>query len=393
MTLIRTLVVTLVATLLVTSFRWAAAEGSEPDVTFYRSNEIGIPFEKILKEQVSSNHFVLVHLNAVVNGSAEEYLLLEEGRQVRRWVTRRDKRGDRLSESSYVGGQLVDERRFDSMGRLIGSAAYENGALVSRSTYEYQPRLVSVEAVGPDGSLQFQASYRLAATGNIRDFTRSAQDEDQTGARFVFVGGDLLEEVITTGSTRIISRYLSGEPYQVEEWREGRLHLVLDIERSVDGVLIAKTSTEPERERLTQTRFDSAGRVMEVLITERGLKRILIQHTRDAAGRVVMTLRQSGDDEERWYYYYVHDGHELAISEVHPDKQLRSQRYEQDGLLVSVTTFDVDGSHGEVDVPSTWQVEFYREGVPVRREYYRQGERVKEQVLLHGQVVRERAFD
>lgn len=398
MTRTRPPVLALVTMLGLTSVFWTAAEIAESSIRYYRSNEIGIPFEEISETKIADHRFVLVHLQPTAisgmgEGGGDERQLLEDGYQVRSWVTRRGVSGDRLSESSFIGGELVAERNFDVSGRLAGSATYEAGAMVSRSIYTYEPRLVRVEVVGPDGAVQFCAAYHLSATGQLRDFVRIAPGEDRTGVRFMFAGGALLEEVITTSSTRLVSRYLSGEIYQTEEWRDGTLHTVRDSQRSANGALTTETVTEPERERRTTTRFDGADRVLEVMTIERGRELELIRHERDAAGRIVTTIRRSPDREERWHYYYLQDVLSARSSEAEPDERLRSQRYEQDGLLVSVTTYEVDATEGEDDTLSAWQIEFYRDGVPIRRERYRGDMRTHEQVLRDGQVIRERALN
>ena len=383
----------LAAALGLTSALWAAAQSSDGQNTYYRANEIGIPFEEISPAAAADHRFVLVHRRAAGDAGGSERLLLEDGRQVRRWVTRRDARGERLSESDYVGGELVAERSFDASGRLAGSATYADGALLTRTAYTYEPRLVRVEAVGPEGAVQFRATYELAATGQLRDFVRIAPGQDQTGARFVFAGGALIEEILTTGSTRLVSRYLAGERYQVEEWRGDRLHVVRETQRSPDGVLIAETVFEPARDRRTTRRFDAAGRELEVLTTEQGRQMEIARHARDAAGRIVTTTRESADGDERWDYEYAEDVLSAGASGEGPDDRLRSARHQQGGLLVSVTTYDLDAAEGADDAPSTWQIDFYRDGVPFRRERYRGEVRTHEQILRDGQVIRERVLD
>jgi len=204
----------------------------------------------------------------------------------------------------------------------------------------------------------------------------------------------LVEEVLTTGSTRLVSRYLAGERYQVEEWRGDTLHEVREVERSPEGILIAETVVEPARERRTTTSFDGSGWVVEVLTTKQGQQVELVHHVRDAAGRIVTTIRKSVDGEERLHYEYAEDELLLGSSGEGPDDRLRSERYEQDGLLVRVITYKLSAAGVDVDdeLP-TRQVDFYRDGRPVLREHYRGDVKTHVQVLRDGQVIRERVFD
>lgn len=368
---------------------FGAAAQSAGGAVRYRSNEIGIPFERISPAQAGDHRFVLVHRPAVAQGDAtqEERLLLDQGRQVRRWVTRRDAGGRLVAEYDYAGGDLTAERSFDAEARLTAAAAYEAGELVSRTVYTYQPRVVQVESTGADGSMRFRVTYQLATTGQVRDFVRIAPGQDRLGARFVFGGGALVEEVVTAGATRLVSRYLAGERYQVEEWRGGVLHSVRDLEYSSDGLLVAETRTEPAADRHTITRFDAAGHVLEALTMERGAQVEMVRHRRDAAGRIVTTQRETDAGDERWDFEYAVDAPTAAAADD-PDGRLRAARHRQNGALVSVTTYQ--GADGD---PSARQVDYYRNGLPYRRLFFRGDERVREQVLRDGAVIRERVFD
>ncbi len=368
----------------------AAAQSAGDGAVHYRSNEIGIPFERISRSQAGDHRFVLVDRPAVAQGDTtlDERLLLDDGRQIRRWVTRRDAGGDLVAEYDYAGGELAAERSFDAEGRLTATAAYEGGEPVSRTAYTYEPRAVRVESTDADGSVRYRATYELTATGQVRDFVRLAPGQDRFDARFVFGGGALVEEVVTVGSTRLVSRYLAGARYEVEEWRGGVLHSVRELQRSPEGLLIAEARTEPETDRRTITRFDTAGQVIEVLITERGARVESVRHRRDAAGRIVTTQRETGAGDERWDFEYAVDAPAAAAAGGGPDDRLRAVRHRQDGTLVSVTAYQEAG--GE---PPARQVDYYRNGVPYRRVFFRGDERLREQVLRDGAVIRERVFD
>lgn len=374
------------------------------DAVHYRSNEIGIPFERILPAQAGDHRFVLVDTPAVEQGETTlaDRVLLEDGREVRRWATRRSAGGGLLAEYDYVGGELVDERVYHSDARLSDTYAYAGGELVNRTSYTYEPRAVRVESTDADGSVRFRATYELAATGQVRDFVRLAPGQDRFDARFVFGGGALVEEIVTAGSTRLVSRYLAGARYRVEEWRDGVLYSVRDLERSPEGLLIAETRTEPATERRTHTRFDAAGQEIEVITDERGTRVASVRHRRDDAGRIVTTQRETGAGDERWDFEYTVDAQTAAAAAGGPDDRLREVRHRQNGELVSVTTYqesgseaggpDADGSEAD-DGPPLRQVDYYRDGVPYRRVFFRGDERLREQILRDGAVIRERVFD
>lgn len=380
----------LAAALAVTAVVSIAAESAQDREIYYRSNEIGIPFEKIPQDAVAEHRFVLVHRGAVDHGDAagEERLLLDGGRQVRRWVRRRDAGGALIDESDYVDGMLVAERSFDDTGRLTEAAAYDDGVPVSRTAYAYEPRTVRVEVTGSDGMVLQTATYELAATGQLRDFARVEPGADRLGVRFVFAGGTLVEEAVTSGATRLVSRYLAGERYEVEEWRGDVLHAVRELERSPDGFLVGETRIEPALDRRTTSRFDAAGRVLEAVTTEDGRQVELVRHHRDAAGRIVTTRRATDAGEERWEYEYVTDPQ--AGSADTPDDRLRTVRFEQNDELVSFTTYEWPSDD---DGQPTRQADYYRDGAPYLRVHFRGDTRVREQVLKDGQVVRERVFD
>ena len=382
----------LAAALAASALLCATAETARGQVLYYRSNEIGIPFEQIPQAEAADHRFVLVRRSAAGQADeiSDERLLLDAGDQVRRWVTRRAADGLLLGESDYVDGTLVAERSFDATGRLTQEATYEAGELVSGTAYAYEPRLVRVEATGSDGAVLFRATYELAATGQLRDFIRIAPGEDRSGVRFVFAGGTLVEEVVTSGSIRLVSRYLAGERYEVEEWRDDTLHSVRELERSPDGVLVAETMIEPALDRRTTTRFDSAGRVLESVATERGRQVELVRHHRDAAGRIVTTWRETEAGEERLEYEYVEAARPASASGDHPDDRLLVVRHEQNDDVVSVTTYEWPGGDDE---PPTSQVDYYRDAVPYLRVHFRDDVRIREQVLRDGAVVRERVFD
>ena len=370
------------------------------DAVHYRSNEIGIPFERILPAQAGDHRFVLVDTPAVEQGETTlaDRVLLEDGREVRRWATRRSADGGLLAEYDYVGGELVDERVYHSDARLSDTYAYAGGELVNRTSYTYEPRAVRVESTDADGSVRYRATYELAATGQVRDFVRLAPGQDRFDARFVFGGGALVEEIVTAGSTRLVSRYLAGARYRVEEWRDGVLHSVRDLERSPDGLLITETRTELATDRRTHTRFDAAGQAIEVITDERGTRVASVRHRRDDAGRIVTTQRETGAGDERWDFEYTVDAPTAAAAAGGPDDRLREVRHRQNGELVSVTTYQESGgseaSGSEAGGgPPLRQIDYYRDGVPYRRVFFRGDERLREQILRDGAVIRERVFD
>ena len=377
----------------------------EVESVHYRSNAIGMPFERITPAQAGDHRFVLVDHPAVEQGETTlaDRVLLEDGREVRRWETRRGAGGDLLAEYDYVGGVVVDERVFHADARLSATYAYEGGELVNRTTYTYEPRTVRVESIDADGSVRYRATYELAATGQVRDFVRLDPGQDRFDARFVFGGGALVEEIVEAGSTRLVSRYLAGARYRVEEWRDGVLNSVRDLERSPEGFLIAETRTEPPADRRTITRFDAAGQVIEVITEERGAQVASVRHRRDDAGRIVTTQRDTGDGGERWDFEYAVDARTAAAAAGGPDDRLREVRHRQNGVLVSVAAYreagdsesgdSESGDSGSGGGPPLRQVDYYRDGVPERRVFFRGDERLREQVIRDGAVIRERVFD
>ena len=392
MSAIRPSLPALAAALAVTAVVCVTTVSADGQAVYYRSNEIGIPFEEISAAAAAEHRFVLVHRSAVEQGdmAADERLLLDGGNQIRRWVTRRDAGGSLVGESDYADGKLVAERSFDDTGKLTEVAAYDNGVLVSRTAYAYEPRVVRVEATGSDGAVRYTATYELAATGQLRDFVRIGPGADQLGARFVFAGGALVEEAVTTGTTRLVSRYLAGERYEVEEWRDDVLHSVRELERSPDGVLVAETRIEPARDRRTTSRFDAAGRVLEALTTEGGRQVEMLRHHRDTSGRIVSTWRETDAGEERWEYEYVQGAQAASASGDRPDDRLSSVRYEHNDELVSVTRYEWPVADDEQSIRQT---DYYRDGAPYLRVHFHGDVRIREQVMKDGQVIRERIFD
>ncbi len=387
----------LAAALAVTAAVSVPAQTAEGRDVYYRSNEIGMEFEEIPQAAAAEHRFVLVHRGTVEgsDGAGEERLLLDGGRQVRRWVTLRDAGGTLIAESDYAAGMLVAERSFDDTGKLTEVSEYDRGVLASRAAYAYEPRMVRVVVTGSDGAVLQTATYELAATGQLRDFARVEPGADRLGVRFVFAGGTLVEETVTSGATRLVSRYLAGERYEVEEWRGDVLHAVRELERSPDGFLVGETRIEPALDRRTASRFDAAGRVLEAVTTEGGRQVELVRHHRDAAGRIVTTRRETDAGEERWEYEYVTDPQAGSPSEDTPDDRLRTVRFEQNDEIVSVTTYEwpPDDDEPGDDGQPTRQADYYRDGAPYLRVHFRGDTRVREQVLRDGQVVRERVFD
>ncbi len=381
----------LAASLAVTALLSIAAQGAHGQEAYYRSNEIGIAFEEIPESAAGGHRFVLVRRGSLEDGegAGEERLLLDGGRRIRRWVTLRDAGGTLIAESDYAHGKLVAERSFDGTGKLTVAHAYDDGVLVSRTAYTYEPRMVRVEVTGSDGAVLQTATYELAATGQLRDFVRVEPGVDRLGVRFVFAGGTLVEEAVVSGTTRLVSRYLAGVRYEVEEWRGDVLHAVRELERSPDGVLVGEVRTEPALDRRTATRFDEAGRILEEVIAEGGRQVELVRHYRDAAGRIVTTWRETDAGEERWEYEYVEAPRAASASGDSPDDRLRAVTYEQNDETVSVTVYRWPPGDGQ---PAR-QIDYYRGGTPYLRVHFQGDTRVREQVVKDGQVIRERVFD
>ena len=174
----------------------------------------------------------------------------------------------------------------------------------------------------------------------------------------------------------------------MEEWLGGTLHTVRQLERSPGGSLVAEYVTEPARDRRTATHFDAAGRVLEVIVTERGSQIELVRHHRDEAGRIVSTRRENAIGDERLEYDYVVSV-QAALNDGLDDR-LQSLRHEQNDDLVSIETYTWPAADEEL---LARQLDYYHDGALHLRVLFRGDTRTREQVLRDGQVIRERVFD
>lgn len=234
---------------------------------------------------------------------------------------------------------------------------YGEGVLLARRRYRGEALLTT-------------EYFRYWADGTLRVVRRIA--ERGATVEYRYRDGRLDEEWLVAGRSTERTRYdAAGRVVSRTRWRDGELvereereYWGDDADDPVRRVVVFADGSE------TVSRYDETGRLLGSSVARDG--EVASDRTRVFEdGLLVEEREQSGGVAKVWRYLY--EGDELV-----------EERYLEDGELVKVTDYRVEGF--------TRVETLYRDGEEALRISYDGRDRVREEVVRDGEVIRTRTF-
>jgi hypothetical protein len=349
----------------------AGAARGFPDELLYRSNGVGMSLERVAPYLRDSSRWILAVSRS---GPGEVRRLFDNGKEVRKWVTSGAEKGSRREEREYSGGVLAARRVFDESGNLLQEETYDAGTLSQKSLYTYTgSRLTRMRSLAPDGSLLSSERYVYGVSGTLREVRRTGADGEVRYSSYVAGRAGVSEERNSAGDVLSVQRYDTQGRLVSREQRRGDDVLVREdfLFRPDSAFLLSSRETVPSAKKVTERRYDEAGRLVSETTTEKGAVAEEIVITRDEKGRVTAKTRRTPAGLETWKYVLDDAG------------KAARESYFRLGSLQKVIVYGPGKQRTE---------ELYKDEEMVLKAWFDGDARLREEVYSGGTLVRERKY-
>src|SRR5208337_1920768 len=138
----------------------------------YRSNDFGMPLQRIAPYQQGASRWIL---RVRRTGLDEVRLLSDNGKEVRRWELSWNTQRTEKVEKEIAGSLLAARRVYDASGGLLQEEEYTAGALSKKTLFTYaNGRLEGTRVrAGSDERQVSQEEYFYATNGGLREVRRT----------------------------------------------------------------------------------------------------------------------------------------------------------------------------------------------------------------------------
>jgi antitoxin component YwqK of YwqJK toxin-antitoxin module len=352
-------------------FILTASASSAADV-YYRSNELGMPLERI---PAFRRHESVWVLGVERSGDREVRRLYQEGTEARRWDTGPLEGGVKREEREIIAGDLAAYRVYTNAGDMLLEELYENGTVTQRSVFTYSnTRLVAQRVQSADGSVASTTEYVYSTKGGLRAVRRTAAGGDSAASIFVSGAPGIAEERNSVGDSLFVSRFdARGRRINAERRKADERTLREDfVFQQGSDRLATSAETRPLEGKSIARSYDDKGFLASesVQIGEKVVERTDL--TVDDQGKIMDKTRRSADGFEEWRYAWG------------PDGKKEREEYRRRGMLEKITTF--------VSVSARTE-ELYNDGELFLKVYFEGDRRVREELYRNGALLRERKFE
>lgn len=342
------------------------------EITYFRSNEIGITLEKIDWYRIDEFEYVV---SLEKKGDTVIKRLLKDQKEIKRWETQYDKRMRKLKESEYQDDVLASVLIYNKDRALVEEYLYTDGELSEKKLYQYSKRgLSKVQTYDKEEKLLYEDFYSLARSGRLRSVIRIWANGNIRISRFAYGSGLLVEQREYIENKLYIARFDSkGRLLSWEQWEDDKL------EKSKVIVYNSETGTKEREEETDYTKqesivrlYDKQGNLLSEDVTGGSRIQSEVTYEYDDKGRLVLKRVKGPLGIEEWRYFY-NDA----------DKLIREE-YWRRGFLEKRTFYTDDESYYE---------EILRENEVFLRVYYKNDKKIKEEFIVDGQVEKIRTFE
>ncbi|MGO9307968.1 MAG: hypothetical protein ACLQDL_02960 [Spirochaetia bacterium] len=338
----------------------------------YRSNDFGMPLERIAPYQQDAFRWIL---RVRRSGPDEVRLLSDNGKEARRWEISWNRDRTEKVEKEFAGTVLAARRVYDAAGTLLQEEEYTAGALSKKTLFSYADGRLARTRVraGPDGQQVSQEVYLYATDGGLREVRRTSAAGDTSVSSSLTGSAGLAEERSTMGGSVFVERYdPNGKLVHRERRDAGAAVSIEDFTYDPKSHSLASSVERlPAENGLVERRYDSSGRLSQETRRVKGVVQEVVGYERDDGGKVTSKTRRSSQGLEAWKYSYSDSG------------DVAREEYFERGIRVKVTLYG-EGKHRTE--------EHYRDGELFLKVFYDGDTRLREEVYSRGTLVRERSY-
>lgn len=315
---------------------------------YYRSNSIGMVFEKIPSFMIDDFPWVIKLSKA---GDLETRVIYFKGEENKRLEY--FKENNLLTVSEYIANDLVKTVKHAD-GLVLKEEYYKDGISVSAYIYEWSGQQLQKTTYIENNLHIYDDIFVIESTGRIKQIRRLYNESGYSTSGFGYSNDVISTEWHGTSDKSSIYRYEDGKIVQIENWK--------------DGILI-RTKT------LTPT--DSGREVIESDL----LTGIVIRQLFDLDDKILSEETRDGSNIIKCTYMYEEDllvEKKIASSGVrkqhffqyNSDSSLQSEKILNNNILMKEIFYDF----GEKEVEK-----IYRDNSLILIVSYKNGEKIKEE--------------
>lgn len=315
---------------------------------YYRSNSIGMVFEKISSFRIDDIPWVI---ELSQTGGLETRIIYFEGEENKRLEYFREDNSLEISE--YVSNKLVKtETKVD--GLVVKEENYKDGVHFNTFLYEWSGQLLQKAAYFEDDIQIYEDLFIIENTGKLKQIRRIFDQNESRISGFGYSDKGINSEWHETDGEASLYRYENGKVVLIENWQDGELVRTKTFTPSDSGSLAVESD----------------------LITG-----IVVELLYDPDDKLLMEETRDGNNIEKSIYYYNEN---LLVEKTiaspgirkkhlfyyNSDESLQYEEIFNDGIL----TKEILYTSGKKEI-----VKVYRDNSLILMVFYKDGEEIREE--------------
>ncbi len=323
----------------------------------FRSNELGMPLEKLKPFQIDDFEYVL---KVIDDGDIVVKVLLRDNKEHKRWRAVRD--GNREQEFYYEEERLISVTRYESRGRISAIEYYADENLSEVHVYSYREEILDAIIVNDqEGTEIYRNVYLRDSRGRLRRVERVYPEKQTRVSAYTFGRTNIAQEWHGKGEEGDLFRYnRRQEPLSKEIWADSSVTAQEEFFYEDDSLEKSLHYDYATKMRTTAW-YDEESRPVRILKEKEGALISIVTYHYNEEGKVVTEVKRTPQLKESWEYEYDGEG------------DIVREEYYRKGVLVSSIEHAGDDEYFKT---------YYREMTPIIREHYVEEEKVGEKNLV-----------
>lgn len=315
---------------------------------YYRSNSIGMVFEKISSFRINDIPWVI---ELSKTGKLETRIIYFEGEENKRLEYFREDNSMEISE--YVSNELVKTvTKVD--GLVVKEEKYKNGVNFNTFLYEWSGQMLQKATYFEDDIHIYEDLFIIENNGRLKQIRRIFDQNELRISGFGYSDKGINSEWHETDGEASLYKYENGKVLLIENWQDGEL-------------VRTKTFTPTDSGRFVLESDLLTGTIVEFLY--------------DPDDKLLMKKTRAGNNIEKSLYYYNEN---LLVEKTvsspgirkkhlfyyNSDKSLHYEEIINSGIL----TKEIFYTSGKKDI-----VKVYRDNSLILMVFYKDGEEIREE--------------
>jgi hypothetical protein len=327
------------------------------DELFFRSNELGMPLEKIMEFQRNDFPHIL-EIRESDNGLIK--ILYEEEEEIKRWKIVERESGKRVYE--YVQGEIETIVDYYPAGKIDVIEYYEEDAVTERHEYRYENEdLRYIRVVNADGEELYRNLYKRDDSGRLIKVVREYPDKNSFLSVYTFGSNGVAREWHGTAEAGVMVRFrdairtLSKEEWkglqltEAEEFAYEEESLKMSVYKNYDTGVIESSWYNEEGNKIRALKKKDSIFLEENLFEYNEKEELILQYKR------------TPDKKEKWEFFYDERGERSVELYYKKDRLVSKKEY--------------------ISEDETYEY-LYREGNPFIKIHYKNERKVGEELLI-----------